>query len=183
MTKERRPYEPDLSSSNVVARYKPNTSGYIPVILISGLALAGIIEYRMLGQSSEERLVTLTMLCFLAAGSGIFAIVFSSIKIHTIEITSQELWTSSRTASETHTRATTCFELQDTPRGLRKDLQEVILRTSSSPETAKMKSRRCVSMPIKPDPDLQEFVRQIEKSNPQVNTSKFWRGSTKPKRR
>jgi hypothetical protein len=159
---------------NVIAQYKPNTSSLIPVILISGFAMAGFIGYRMLGQSNEQRLVTLAMLCLLVLGSGVFIVIFASIRTHTVELTpAGTVDFVSRLKRDSYARSS-----------LRRVEGKTTISSKGNSRSyyahfifagdGQNEIKKSVSIPIKPDPDLQEFVRQIEKSNPQADTSKFW---------
>lgn len=165
---------PDPSSYNVVARYKPNTSGYNAVILISGLALAGIVGYRMLGQSTEERLVSLAMMGCFVFGTVVFAGVFWTIKIHTVEVTtSGTMDFVSRIKRDSHPRNTLLRVEGHTTRSAKGDSRshwaDFVFAGDGQSEI-----KRNIGVPAKLDPELQEFVRKIEKTNPKVDTSKFW---------
>jgi hypothetical protein len=138
------------------------------------LALAGIFGYRMLSQSTEERLVTLAMLCFLVAGTAVFVIVFSSIRIHTIEVTSAgTIDFVSRVKRDSHARSSL----------LRVEGRTTVSSKGNSRShyahfifagDGQNEIKKSVSVPIRPDPALEEFVRHIEKTNPQADASKFW---------
>ncbi|GEM_PF-4156497 len=160
--------------SNVVARYQPNTSGYIPVVLISGGALVVIIGYRMLSQTAEERLVALAMICLLATGTAIFAILFSSIKINRIEVTSAgNIEFVSRVRRVSHPRSALARVEGYSTNSARGNARSHGVRFVFSTD-AQNEIKIAAGVPMKPDAQLQQFVRQIENLEPKVDTSAFW---------
>ena len=163
----------DSSPSNILARYKINRSGYNAVILISGLALGGIIGFRMIGQSNEERLVTLSMLCFLFVGIAAFVIVFSSISVNAIEATTAGTMDFiSRIKRDSFPRNSLVRIESVTTRGS-KGGSSFYARFIFASEPQK-ETKKDVVLPSRSDAALEGFVRQLEKLNPQVDTSKFW---------
>jgi len=161
------------SPSNVLARYKINRSGYNAVILIIGLALGGIIAFRMIGQSNEERLVTLSMICFLFLGITAFIIVFSSISVNAIEATTAgTVDFISRVKRDSVPRNSLVRIEGFTTRGS-KGGSAFYARFIFASEPQK-ETKKDVILPSRSDPAPEEFVRQLEKLNPQLDTSKFW---------
>lgn len=163
----------DSSPSNVLARYKINRGGYNAVILISGIALGGIIGFRMIGQSNEERLVTLSLICFLFVGIAAFVIVFSSISVNAIEATTAgTVDFISRVKRDSFPRNSLVRMEGFTTRGSRGGSTfygRFIFASEPQKET-----KKDVILPSRSDPALEEFVRQLETLNPQLDTSKFW---------
>lgn len=164
-----------LKTTGSVAEYKVDTRVYDPFILFSGLVLAGIIGYRMIGQSTEERLITTAFLCVLVVGVVIFSVVFSAIKVTSIEVTSAgTVDFVSRVKRESRPSNALVrlegFTIRSTRNKNSPSYRARFVFADSEQKTA----IREIAVPSRKDPQLEEFVRQLEKMQPQVDTSKFW---------
>lgn len=163
------------SASTAIARYAINTSLYDPFILFSGLILAGIIAYRTIGQSAEERLITIAFLCVLVAGIVVFSILFSAVKVTAIEVTSAgTVDFVSRVKRDSRPRSALVRLEGFTIRSTRNKNSPSFRARFVFADGPQKETTRDVALPSRKDPELEEFVRQLERTNPQLDTSKFW---------
>jgi len=162
---------PESPSPQVLARYAPRYGGG-PFWPIAGLALLGFIVYRMLGQSGEERLITIVFLVILAAGVGAAVIVMALVGLRAVEVTAAgTIDFVSRTKRESYPR-TDLVRVEGgatTTRRSRSHWARFIFR-----DVDQKKIEKSVVLPRKDDLALQEFVRQLERLNPRLDASQFW---------
>jgi hypothetical protein len=162
---------PETASTNVVARYEPRRGGW-PLVLISGVLFLGLIVYSLIGQSGEERLVTIVLLAVLATGIGSVGIVMAFVGLRAVEATaSGTLDFVSRIKRESFPRtALMRVEGKTTASENSRGYWAVFIFTAAGPKEIEKK----VHVPREDDPALQGFVRQLERLNPKLDASQFW---------
>ncbi len=109
----------------------------------------------------------------------VFAMIFSSVRIHMVETTSAgTIDFVSRVKRDSHAHASLLRAERKTARSL--SIRSTNQRSASHyahfifAGDNQKEIKKTVTIPTKPDPAVQEFVRAIEKANPHVNTATFW---------
>lgn len=171
------PSEP--ASANVIARYPPRSScAGLVVVAIGGAALLAFLVYHLIVQSGERRLAALALFVVLAGIGSVF-VVMTLVRPQAVEVTtSGTIDFASPIRRESFPRtALLRVEGQTTKSGgssrqpaASYSCWAKFIFTDASQKEAKRELY--VSRPD--DPALQEFVRQLERLNPNLDASQFW---------
>jgi hypothetical protein len=169
---------PESPSPQVLARYAPGYGGG-PLWLVAGLAILGFIVYRLSGQSGEEGPLILALLAVLVAGVGVVTIITALVGLRAIEVmASGTIDFVSRTKRESYSR-TDLLKIQGGTTALRRSKSHWVRFIFQDAEHKKIEKSVVVSR--KDDPALREFVRQLERFNPRLDTAQFWAWSRSAK--
>ena len=163
---------PESPSVNVVARYTPRHGGGL-LVLIAGLPILGFIIYRMIGQSGEERLVSITFLAILVLGIASVGVLVALAGLRAVEVTASgtiDFVTRINRGSFPRTSLTRVEGKTTTGSRGGRSYWAIFIFTEAGPKEIEKK----VHVPREDDPELQEFVRQLGILDPRLDASQFW---------